>query len=199
MVGSGVFTILELSIIPAVYEDIKDNIFLALGGNTNLWSNFYYMTLTKSVIKLDLIFNLQFWTAFLFVVSDFKNEKKDYYIYIYYSVYGLSLLLSIGSDYLGLKSIRSSAKMNFTLFFFLRAISELIKIFIVFQLWRGQTILFEKIDNLDNDLMESKEGKSLRDYITINGCFTVIMFVWCVNRMYKCYKARKQTMVDTLH
>ena len=51
-----IFTIIELSILPAVYEDIKDNIFLALGGNNNLWNNFYNVTLTKSTLKLDLIF-----------------------------------------------------------------------------------------------------------------------------------------------
>lgn len=68
---SAVFTVFELSILPAVYEDIKDNIFLALGGNTSLWANFYNVTLTKSVLKLDLIFNCQFWTAFFFVVFDF--------------------------------------------------------------------------------------------------------------------------------
>lgn len=71
IVTSILFTILELSILPAVYEDIKDNIFLALGGNTALWLNFYNLTLSKSVVKLDLIFNCQFWTAFFFVVYDF--------------------------------------------------------------------------------------------------------------------------------
>jgi hypothetical protein len=39
-----------LAIIPAVYEDVKDNIFLVLGGNRNLWDNFYNITLTKSVL-----------------------------------------------------------------------------------------------------------------------------------------------------
>lgn len=57
-----------LTIIPAVYEDIKDNIFLVLGGNRNLWDNFYNITLTKSVLELDIIANFEYWTTLFFIV-----------------------------------------------------------------------------------------------------------------------------------
>ena len=70
---SFIFTVIELSILPAVYEDIKDNIFLALGGNNNLWNNFYNVTLTKSTLKLDLIFTCQYWTAFFTICYDFHG------------------------------------------------------------------------------------------------------------------------------
>lgn len=56
------------SIIPAVYEDIKDNIFLVVGGNKNIWDNFYNVTLSKSVLKLDVIANLEFWTTLYFLL-----------------------------------------------------------------------------------------------------------------------------------
>jgi hypothetical protein len=61
-------TILSITIIPAVYEDIKDNIFLLLGGNRNLWDNFYNLTLTMSALKMDIIANLEFWTTFFFLL-----------------------------------------------------------------------------------------------------------------------------------
>lgn len=64
-------------ILPAVYEDIKDNIFLVLGGNRNLWANFYHITLSQSAVKLDLLANLEFWTTFFFVVINFENPDRE--------------------------------------------------------------------------------------------------------------------------
>ncbi len=67
-----IFTPLQQSVIPSIYEDIKDNIFLALGGSNALWENFYNMALSKSIIKLDLIGNLEFWTTYFFILYNFQ-------------------------------------------------------------------------------------------------------------------------------
>lgn len=131
-----------------MYEDIKDNIFLALGGNTSLWANFYNVTLTKSVIKLDTIFNCQFWTAFFFVVFDFQDTSTLYRA-IYWVVYALSLYLSIQADIFGYWAVQKVKKGSFILFFLFRTISEATKIFIVVQFWRKQTFLFQDIAKID--------------------------------------------------
>jgi hypothetical protein len=70
-----IFIIMYIAIIPAVYEDIKDNIFLVLGGNRNLWDNFYNITLTKSVLELDIIANFEYWTTLFFIVWNMKDDK----------------------------------------------------------------------------------------------------------------------------
>lgn len=191
-VFSILFSVLTLSILPAVYEDIKDNIFLALGGNTNIWENFYNVTFTKSVVKLDLIFNCQFWTAFFFVVWDFQGEQTLYKV-IYWVVYGFSLYLSIQADWFGFYAVKKVKKGSFLLFFIFRIISEATKIFIVEQFWRKQTFLFQDLDEVDKDFFEKGDGKRLRVYVTVDCAITVLMFIWCVYQMYKCYQTRNLT------
>ena len=72
---SPIILIMYFAIIPAVYEDIKDNIFLVLGGNRNLWDNFYNITLTKSVLELDIIANFEFWTTLFFLFWNLKDNE----------------------------------------------------------------------------------------------------------------------------
>ncbi|MFN9902208.1 MAG: hypothetical protein ACK55Z_26180, partial [bacterium] len=72
--------------IPSIYEDIKDNIFLALGGSNALWENFYNMAFSKSIIKLDLIGNLEFWTTYFFILYNFKVEDQNTIQYVSYWV-----------------------------------------------------------------------------------------------------------------
>ena len=72
---SPIILIMYFAIIPAVYEDIKDNIFLVLGGNRNLWDNFYNITLTKSVLELDIIANFEYWTTLFFLFWNLKDNE----------------------------------------------------------------------------------------------------------------------------
>ena len=74
-VVSPIILIMYFAIIPAVYEDIKDNIFLVLGGNRNLWDNFYNITLTKSVLELDIIANFEYWTTLFFLFWNLKDNE----------------------------------------------------------------------------------------------------------------------------
>lgn len=56
-----------LTILPAIYEDIQDNIFLAIGGDQTIWNNFYHLTLSKAQVKSDLFRNIQFYFNLLFI------------------------------------------------------------------------------------------------------------------------------------
>lgn len=96
MVGeviSPLMVITYFAIIPAVYEDIKDNIFLVLGGNRNLWDNFYNITLTKSVLELDIIANFEYWTTLFFIVWNMKDDEGKYPIQLYWGIFGGLFLL----------------------------------------------------------------------------------------------------------
>lgn len=186
---AAIFTVLGLSILPAIYEDIKDNIFLALGGNTSLWVNFYNLTLSKSIIKLDLIFNLQFWTAFFFIIYDFR-EDTFYLRVLFWGINAAVLLLSILASLIGYITVKRIRASTFCLFFTTRILSEVIKIFIAVQFWRKQTILFQDLSIVKKEDEGSKEELRLREYVTGDCAVTFIMFIVCLLRMHKLYKER---------
>ena len=98
-------TLLSVTIIPAVYEDIKDNIFLLLGGNRNLWDNFYNLTLTMSALKLDIIANLEFWTTFFFLLYTIDYTDAKFPVWGYWTVYGSLLFVVLLTDILGYRSV----------------------------------------------------------------------------------------------
>jgi len=154
----GIILIMVYLILPAVYEDIKDNIFLVLGGNRNLWANFYHITLSQSAVKLDLLANLEFWTTFFFVVINFEfldeNESEGgktniVPIYVYWIIYGVTLLVLVIADIVGYKSIKNINKSSYLSFFFLRSLVEAAKIFMVVALWYDKTFLLEDINEIN--------------------------------------------------
>ena len=98
-------TLLSITIIPAVYEDIKDNIFLLLGGNRNLWNNFYNLTLTMSALKMDIIANLEFWTTFYFLLYTIDYTNAEFPVWSYWAVYGFLLFVVLLTDVLGYRSV----------------------------------------------------------------------------------------------
>ena len=105
-------TILSITIIPAVYEDIKDNIFLLLGGNRNLWDNFYNLTLTMSALKMDIIANLEFWTTFFFLLYTVDYSDSQYPIWAYWSFYGSLLFIVLLTDVFGYRSVRFNSNSS---------------------------------------------------------------------------------------
>ena len=132
--------------IPSIYEDIKDNIFLALGGSNSLWENFYNMALSKSIIKLDLIGNLEFWTTYFFILYNFQVEDQNTIQYVsYWVIYSVLLVSIVISAMIGFVAIRKITKTYYILFFILRILAEAFKIYLIVQLWLGNTILMKKI------------------------------------------------------
>ena len=132
--------------IPSIYEDIKDNISLALGGSNSLWENFYNMALSKSIIKLDLIGNLEFWTTYFFILYNFHVEDQNTIQYVsYWVIYSVLLVSIVISAMIGFVAIRKITKTYYILFFILRILAEAFKIYLIVQLWLGNTILMKKI------------------------------------------------------
>lgn len=70
-----VLLIFILSIIPAVFEDIKDDIFLALGGNQNMWSNYYMTTKAQSALMCDILGNLMYWACYYFMIYKYEGDS----------------------------------------------------------------------------------------------------------------------------
>lgn len=54
-----------------VYAETKENILLHLEGNMQVYDNFYQVTYTRGILKLDFIANLEFFTSFVIImISD---------------------------------------------------------------------------------------------------------------------------------
>ena len=83
-----------LSIVPAVFEDIKDDIFLALGGNQNIWSNYYMTTKAQSALMCDILGNLMYWICYQFMIHKYEGDTMFPRRYQFTS-YGFVLLLLI--------------------------------------------------------------------------------------------------------
>lgn len=57
-----------------VFKETKENIFLHLEGNNQVYDNFYQVTFTRGILKLDFIVNLEFFTSFVVImISDKKT------------------------------------------------------------------------------------------------------------------------------
>ena len=113
MVVCPLITILSISIIPAVFEDIKDNIFLLLGGNRNLWDNFYQLTLTMSSMKLDIMANFEFWTGLFFIQWNIDYDNSQYSYIVYWSIFGGLLFIVILVDLVGFKQVSEKKSCKF--------------------------------------------------------------------------------------
>jgi hypothetical protein len=55
-------------VTPIVYEESKENIFLHLEGNTQVFDQFFDVCMTRGVLKLDFIANLEFFTILAFIM-----------------------------------------------------------------------------------------------------------------------------------
>ena len=102
---SPIILIMYFAIIPAVYEDIKDNIFLVLGGNRNLWDNFYNITLTKSVLELDIIANFEYWTTLFFLFWNLKDNEGKYPFELYWGLFAAVFIMVQITDLIGYNSV----------------------------------------------------------------------------------------------
>lgn len=67
IIGAVVLMIMILIIVKPVYSNMKADIFLKIGGNSNKWNAYYNYTLSKSLLKLDLINCIAFMATSLFV------------------------------------------------------------------------------------------------------------------------------------
>ena len=54
-----------------VYNDAKENMFLHLDGNTSVFENFINVTLTRGILKMDILGNLNYFLClgFLFIID----------------------------------------------------------------------------------------------------------------------------------
>lgn len=57
-----------------IYIEMRQFIILHLDGNRIMWTNFQEITMTRGVLKLDILANIEFFTSFLFILL--KDEQN---------------------------------------------------------------------------------------------------------------------------
>ena len=144
----GFFAILtfciSLKVVPAIYKYTKDQILIAFESREKLWNNFYQIELCKSVLKLDFVMNVQFWTELVFL--NFCLGAKDAETFFYWSgniTIGGIALMAIISDYIGFRCItKVNAFKTKSSFFVLRFLVEALKYYIAICLFKGRNMFW---------------------------------------------------------
>jgi hypothetical protein len=65
--GAFLSMLFVLSILKPVFNNMREDVFLKIGGNKNVWDVYKYLTLSKSFLKLDLINCVEFFITGIFV------------------------------------------------------------------------------------------------------------------------------------
>lgn len=205
MIGIGVIPLVLLfilSIIPAVFEDIKDDIFLALGGGQNIWSYYYLTTKAQSALKCDIFGNLMFWVGYHFMIRKYQGEGWGI---IRWTVYSFVLLILIPATIYGFKTVKSDKVSTFKKFFAIRTLLELLKVYSIAVVWFDRTILMRRILP-DNELgpsvfdpfFSTSQYLRLKIYLSINAAFTFIVSFWAMKKMVMSYHIRIKNHRDLI-
>ena len=65
--GASLTMIFVLSIFRPVFNNMREDVFLKIGANRNVWEVYKYLTLSKSLLKLDLLNCIEFMITGIFV------------------------------------------------------------------------------------------------------------------------------------
>jgi len=89
---------------------------------------FYQITYSRALLRLDFVFNLEFFTTFVFILI--SDEKKDHPS-TYYMVVGLFVFSNLIIAFARYVALGSDVKTWYIFYFILRFIVEVVKLVIV--------------------------------------------------------------------
>ena len=190
IIGSSLYFFLS----KLVYRETKENIYLHLEGNQQVYDNFFQVTYTRGILKLDFIANLEFFTCFATIlVSDRVFDIQS--IYVWLTLLGLLLLLMISNLIGGCSTILSPRKRMYRLYFLLRFLVEAAKITALFLLWLNSSIFWEKIEY---NTPHTRQYQEFKISMTINVIITSITYGWSVWLIYTAQGLRRQNQAQHL-
>ena len=111
-----------------VQKEHAQNIILHLDGNRNMFDMFYQITFSRALLRLDFVFNLEYFTTFVFILI--SDEKKDHPS-IYYIVGGLFVFTNLTIAFARYVALGSDIKTWYFIYFTMRFIVEVVKLAIV--------------------------------------------------------------------
>lgn len=71
-IGIGIALIvlpLFIAVTYFVYQDMREFIVFHLDGNRIMWQNFIEVTMTRGILKLDVLANLEYFSCFIFLFT----------------------------------------------------------------------------------------------------------------------------------
>ena len=185
---------------PAIYSQIKGNVMMALNCNRGLWENFYQLELSKSVVKLDIVMNCQFWTSFIFVaisLYDLEDDTRIEYIKYWCSnaIMFVLLVLALYSDFLGLKCIKYVSRdiCRKVSFYSIRSFVELSKVYLSATLFLNKTMFWDDIN-----ISSQRFSSELKWYIAVNCLVTIVSYCWLIQLMRKNSATRELLATEAL-
>ena len=162
-----------------VFLEMKENIFLHLEGNAFVYENFYQVSFTRCVLKLDFLANLLFFTCLFFILWN-NGVQEEAYVWI--STGALLLMQIFANLFGGCTTVLSAKKRTYIAFITLRSIVELIKIGIMLLMWIGNHFLWQQESYSGVTYVQYQE---FRINMTVNVGLTFITFLWSIFRIHK--------------
>lgn len=69
-IGIGLIVLpLFIAVTYFVYQDMREFIVFHLDGNRIMWQNFIEVTMTRGILKLDVLANLEYFSCFIFLFT----------------------------------------------------------------------------------------------------------------------------------
>mmetsp|Transcript_23961 Transcript_23961/g.18286 ORF Transcript_23961/g.18286 Transcript_23961/m.18286 type:complete len:137 (+) Transcript_23961:253-663(+) len=136
---------------------MKEDIFLKIGGNQNVWDTYSSFTLCKGVIELDLVLNIEFFLTVFFMFYDVNqglednnqelNQWRYYFLGFDIFFFAMLLLVNLYSHII----INRKQKNFYCIIAFFRTFGEIFKVFKVVISIMGVYATFEEIPPLATD------------------------------------------------
>lgn len=173
-----------------VYQDMREFIIFHLDGNRIMWQNFIDVSMTRGILKLDLLANLEYFSCFSMIL--FRDEIAPK-IEIWATVGGL-FLISLGIQaFGGYGTIITADNCRYRTYFTLRFIIEFIKMGIVIAIPITRRILWQEI-NFKHEM--GKDQLTFIIFASMSLVFTIGTTMWSTIRIRKAQKMRKKNQSE---
>ena len=78
-IGVGLFILpMFIAVTYFVYMDMREFIVFHLDGNRIMWQNFIEVTMTRGILKLDVLANIQYFSCFVFLFTFNQDIQKEW-------------------------------------------------------------------------------------------------------------------------
>lgn len=122
---------LTIAITFFVYDELRTTIYHHLDGNRVVYKDFQDITLTRAILKLDFLANLEFFTAFIFVIFESQPDAEhavEHGNVIFAGCMAGLLAFTVIVQLCGWRAIVSARKWRYNCYLGFRVVAEFAKI-----------------------------------------------------------------------
>jgi hypothetical protein len=178
-----------LSVAQPMYESISEDIFLKIGANNNMWDVYKYYSLSKSLIKLDLVFNTEFMlTVFFLMYYDLTT-----YYYLAIDIFAYIAMLFV--NFYGHIIISRKMVNQFPCILIIRLLIEIFKVFKTVIVILGYDAAFNKVDS---DAFDAETYQFYKWAILVLEFFSFICSIMMLYLIQVTFRTFKRTEFDII-